>query len=281
MLPLSLSEKLLRLAEGEQIAASLLKHAVVRELKDEHIILEKISGRTKATLCIADVPALDKWLYNRYAIPDLAAYIQALKNEATDRAELVRVSSDSKTVTRRTYKGFLVNSYVPVPCALNGQPFVVQPHVGTFQFVYDFERFIPDADVVVIGIENMENFRHVAKLAYLFEGIIPLFVSRYPQEQSKDLIKWLQSIPNSYLHFGDFDFAGISIYLNEYKPHLGERASFFVPDNVEELLSLHGNSKLYDQQRSVSGEIVEENLLVLVGLIHKYKRGLEQEVFLI
>jgi len=35
-----------------------------------------------------------------------------------------------------------------------------------------------------------------------------LFVSRYPQTQSKDLLNWLQSIPNPYLHFGDFDLTG-------------------------------------------------------------------------
>ena len=46
-----------------------------------------------------------------------------------------------------------------------------------------------------------------------------LFVCRYPQ--SNDLIKWLQSIPNRYLHFGDLDFAGINIYLNEFKKYLG------------------------------------------------------------
>ncbi|MFO7823917.1 MAG: hypothetical protein R6V72_08245, partial [Cyclobacterium sp.] len=47
--------------------------------------------------------------------------------------------------------------------------------------------------------------------------------------QSKDLIKWISSIPNNYLHFGDFDMSGIGIYLNEYKKHFPIKSQFFIP----------------------------------------------------
>ena len=117
---------------------------------------------------------------------------------------------------------------------------------------------------------------------YLFGGIKPLFVSRYPQNQCKDLIKWLQTIPNPYLHFGDLDFSGIGIYLNEFKKHLGNRATFFIPSNAEELLERYGNRELYDnQKRNFSMEEIEEiKLNQLITMIHEYKRGLEQEVFI-
>ena len=92
---------------------------------------------------------------------------------------------------------------------------MLYPTEGTFQFIYDYERFILPADITIVGIENPENFRQISQQQYLFKDIKPLFVCRYPQNQSKDLLKWLQSIPNSYLHFGDFDLAGIGIYLNE------------------------------------------------------------------
>lgn len=76
-------------------------------------------------------------------------------------------------------------------------------------------------------IEDPSNFRHLQKQRKLFGDIHPLFVSRCPQ--SKDLIKWLQTIPNRYLHFGDFDFAGLNIYINEFKKHLHDIASFYLP----------------------------------------------------
>ncbi len=279
MIPLSVSEKLLRLAGGEQLPASTLKHAIVDELIAEGIISERITGRTKRTLYIADSKTLDLWLFNRHTINNLSEYIAVLKNETATRADLVLATNDSKTQTKRTYKGFLVNSYEPVTCTLNRQPFIVHPQAGTFQFIYDFENFVPAPDATIVGIENMENFRFVEKQAYLFENIKPLFVCRYPQEQSKDLMKWLLSIPNPYLHFGDYDFAGINIYLSEYKKHLNKRASFFIPADIEELLNKYGKPKLYDTQQLSQAEIVEDGIKNLIALLHKHKRGLEQEVF--
>src|SRR5690606_36529849 len=163
--------------------------------------------------------------------------------------DLVAISSNSKLKSTRTFKGFLINSYNPIMATLNGKKTTFNFTQGVFQFIYDFESFVPNENITIVGIENAENFRWIAKQQYLFEDIQPLFVSRYPQNQSKDLIKWLPIIANNYLHFGDFDFAGIGIYLNEYKKHLSEKAYFFVPNDIEKRLRLNGNSKLYDKQK--------------------------------
>jgi hypothetical protein len=175
-----------------------------------------------------------------------------------------------------------VNSYIPIKVTLNGKPITLNFAEGTFKFIYDFEKFIPEQKVTIVGIENPENFRFIEKQKHLFKDIQPLFVSRYPQNQSKDLVKWLQSIPNNYLHFGDFDFAGIGIYLNEFKKHLDEKALFFVPNNMEELIRLNGNRKLYNEQNInfKVERINEENLLKLIETIHKYRKGLEQELLI-
>ena len=281
MLPLALAEKLQLLARGEQFPASGLKHAITSELIAEGIISELRAGLTKVTLFIPDIEAFNNFVYNRWAISNLNDYIQTLKNADATRAELVQAGSNSKAADRRTFKGFLVNSYMPIEAALNGDHITICPSPGTFQFIYDYERFIPDADVIVIGVENAENFAFAEKQQYLFPGMKTLFVSRYPQEQSKDLIRWLQSIPNPYLHMGDYHFAGINIYLQEYKKHLGAKASFFIPDNMEQLLEQYGNKTLYDRQQLNNTGIVEEKLQQLIVLIHKYKKGLEQEILLI
>jgi hypothetical protein len=147
--------------------------------------------------------------------------------------------------------------------------------------VYDFESLIPPADTVIIGVENAENFRHIEKQQYLFKEVKALFVCRYPQGQSNDLMEWLRSVPNPYLHFGDLDFAGINIYLQEYKKHLGTRATFFIPENTETLLIKYGNRKLYDQQKLNAVAITEDGLQKIIALLHKYKAGLEQEALLI
>lgn len=158
-------------------------------------------------------------------------------------------------------------------------PLTIYPNEGTFTFIYDYDSFAPSKKATIVGVENPENFRHIQKQKKLFENINPLFVSRYPQ--NKYLIRWLQTIPNNYLHFGDFDFAGINIYWNEYKKLLGEKAKFFLPEDIEQLLSTKGNRDNYNNQTILfdKNDVKEDDILNLIGLIEKYKKGLEQEIY--
>ena len=282
MITLPLAEKLHLLACGEQVPASQLRYPVIKELIDEDIVKEIRSGLTKRTLYIADQAEFSNYLYNSYAITSLQEYIATLKNAGSTRADLVQAGADSKIVARRSFKGFLVNTFMPIECSLNGNSFLLQPQPGAFRFIYDYERFVPARDVVIVGVENAENFRQVEKQKYLFQDLKPLFISRYPQQQYKDVIRWLQSTPNTYLHLGDYDLAGINIYLQEYKRHLGDRASFFVPPNIEELIERYGNKALYDQQQlNRTTAISEPALQKLVSLINKHRKGLEQEALLL
>lgn len=281
-IPISIAEKLLLLCEGEKIPASKIRHSIINEMLDNGILKKQIQGRSKALIYCTEPQLVNDFLQNHYGISDLQNYINTLQDIEITRADLIVVSSDSKQKSVRTFKGFLVNCFSPILATTNKKSIVLNLTEGAFQFIYDFENFIIPDDITIVGIENPENFRHIEKQKSLFENIKPLFVSRYPQNQSKDLLKWLQSIPNSYLHFGDFDFAGIGIYLNEYKKHLGDKARFFTPENIEYLLDNYGNRALYDKQKLKFEQqaIEEENLTNLIALLHQYKKGLEQEIFI-
>lgn len=279
----SLAVKLLQLAKGGRIPASMLNYPLIAELLAEGIIADSRSGRAKSVLHVPRAQHLSAFLLNRFSIHDLEVYIDTLNREDLSRAILVQSAADSKVKKVRTFKGFLVNSYLPVGAVLNGEPMVVHPPKGTFQFIHDFENFVPDADVTIVGIENAESFSQIYRQQHLFGELRTLFVSRYPQGQSKDLIKWLQHIPNPYVHFGDFDFAGVAIYLQEYKRYLGARASFFIPDDLEASLAKLGSKKLYDVQimKFNIQDIEEPGIVALIELMHKYKRGLEQEALIL
>lgn len=279
-IPIHIAEKLVKLSQGKTIPSSAAKHTLIEELVSESIIVR--TGRIQKKLTLVDSKPLILYLQNKYGINDLKKYLEVYQKENLQRNELVDISSNSKLKQVRTFKGFLVYSFSPIKAILNWKPITLNFTDGIFQFIYDFESFIPDQDITIIGIENPENFRHIDKQKYLFQNIKPLFVSRYPQNQSKDLIKWLQSIPNKYLHFGDFDIAGIGIYMNEYKKHLNERAVFFVPNNIEELIRINGNRKLYNEQKvNFRVELIEEEkLLKLIKTIHKYRKSLEQELLI-
>jgi hypothetical protein len=278
--PIHIAEKLLLLMQGESIPSSLAKHSLIDDLVLEGIIERK--GRIKKSLLLSDKKALQTFLQNIFSINDLQQYIEVSKKEDVTRSELVAISSDSKLTSVRTFKGFMVNCYFPIDATLNGKQITINPVDGTFQFIYDFEKFILPPDITIIGLENPENFRHINSQKYLFKDIKPLFVSRYPQNQNKDLIKWLQLIKNNYIHFGDFDFAGIGIYLNEFKKHLADKAFFFVPINIDRLIADYGNKQRYNQQKiSFKLELIQEDKLIqLIKIIHKYRKGLDQEIFI-
>lgn len=279
-LPIHLAQKLVQLTDGETLPSSTANHSIIEELVAEGII--ERTGRIQKIIQLVNRDALFQYLQNKYGINNLEKYIEVTQKENVQRSELIEVSSNSKLKIIRTFKGFLINGYIPIKVMLNGNETMFNFTEGIFQFLYDYDNFIPEKNITIVGIENTENFRWITKQKHLFTDIKPLFVSRYPQNQSKDLIKWLQSIPNNYLHFGDFDFSGIGIYLNEFKKHLGEKAQFFIPINIEELIISYGNKNLYNQQKlNFSKKIyIEENILRLIEIINRNKKGLEQEIFI-
>ena len=165
------------------------------------------------------------------------------------------------------------------------------PCPGSFLYISDYQHFRIPEEAIVVGVENMENFRLPERQAAVFEeigeqfgggGVPPLLlVSRYPQ--SKDLVNWLKSIPNYYVHFGDFDLAGIQIFLTEFFAHLGpERSAFFVPDDIENRLLCSGSRERYDVQFARFGkmDVPDLRVLPLVQLIHRCQKGYDQEGYI-
>lgn len=278
-LSLPMAEKLLQLRNGEKIQASKLRQAIFQELLSENILYK--TGRTRGLVLLVNTEQFDLYLQNHYSIANLEEYVDVLRREEFSRSDLVKVSTDSKLTSKRSFKGFLVNCYEPVNIVLNQTRTRLQPQPGLFHFIYDYEQFIPDSEYTIVGIENPENFRHIEKQKQLFRHLKPLFISRYPQGQHADVIRWLQLIPNPYLHFGDYDLAGINIYLNEIKRYIPEKSTFFIPHDIEELLLLYGNYGRYDRQKlhTPAGGIQEEGIIELIKMIHRHKKGLDQEIF--
>lgn len=274
------------LAAGEPVPSSKLKGKLFENMISDGVLIVTAQGSRKIYRA-ANEQSLRNYVAIHYDIRNLEEYLALLKKEDASRAEQVKVSGNSKLKYRRTFRGFLVNSYDSIPVNLSGQHFELLPADGTFAFIYDCDMFSIPEDVIIVGIENPENFRYIRKQKWLFDACLPekakiLFVSRYPQEQSHDLLEWLLLIPNRYVHFGDLDLAGIHIYLSEYYCHLKERASFLIPDDFETRL-LHGSFERYNDQYQKFGkmDIPDKSLIPLVNSIHRFHRGYDQEGFII
>lgn len=269
------------LIAGGRVAASKLREDFARELMSEGFITVHSHG-SRRTFSAINTKALKDYLTSRCESLRLleSNNFNSWDKEILSRSELATDTGNSKLVKVRSCPGFPINSFEPIKCLLCGSEFVVCPPNGSFMFVDNWQSFIIPKDVVVVGIENMENFRMIREQRAMFESQIGMhsfiFVSRYPQ--STDLRKWLQRIPNRYVHFGDFDLAGINIFITEFQKYLGERSSFFIPSDIEERLA-KGSNERYDAQYSRFNQLHtdEPYLQRLIDLINKYHRGYDQE----
>ena len=274
---MAISASIQALISGEQVAGSRLSSKLLDELMAENLLLVVTHGSRKSYRA-RDVEALKRYLLDKdenYRILDVSSSVS--------RASMAAETGNSKLLTVRSCPGFPINSYKPVLCSLRGNEFVINPTEGSFAFVDDWQHFVIPEDVVVVGVENMENFRMIRKQRMLFESVLGdktlLFVSRYPQ--STDLRSWLQNIPNRYIHFGDFDLAGINIFLTEFQKYLGDRASFLIPSDIEQRLS-QGSSVRYNAQYGKFHTLhcSDKDLQSLVDLINKYHRCYDQEGYI-
>ena len=279
-LTLKIAKVLVQLINEESIPNHSAKSRLIDDLVSENIIFRK--GKHKKSLELINETNLHTYLANQLQINDLNKYILALENENSTRSELVKITTDSKKSKERAFKGFLVNSYSSIKAELNNETIILNPDKGSFVFIYDYESFKVPKEITIIGVENAKNFSQIQEQKYLFENINPLFVSRYPQNQNKDFIKWMNSIPNNYLHFGDFDIAGIGIYLNEYKKHLLGKATFFIPENIKSVLRKNGNRERFDNQKInfKIDNIQESKIIELIEIIKLEKKGLDQEYYI-
>lgn len=279
---MAISASIQALLAGEQVAGSKLNSKLLDELLAEGLLLVVSRGSRKSYRA-RDMETLKKFLIDK----DESFRIIEV-NASDSRALMATETGNSKLVMVRSCPGFPVNSYEPIECFLDRKPLVVSPQEGSFLFVSDWEKFTIPEDVVVIGIENMENFRMIRRQRRFFEEYLHthglsdkvLFVSRYPQ--STDLRRWLCTISNHYLHFGDFDLAGINIFLYEFQQYLGkERSSYLIPDDIESRLK-SGSRKRYDEQyyrfKDIKSDVCE--LQQLIDLIHHERKAYDQEGYI-
>ena len=154
---MAISVSIQALLAGEQVAGSRLNSKLLDELLVEGLLLVVSHGSRKSYRA-RDVEALKRFLIDKDEV------FRILEVNASDsRALMATETGNSKLVMVRSCPGFPVNSYEPIECFLDRKPLVVSPQEGSFLFVSDWEKFTIPEDVVVMGVENMENFRMIRK----------------------------------------------------------------------------------------------------------------------
>ena len=287
----NLIDNIRRLLDGEQMPASKLKYGWVEDFVDSGLLIP-IPHKTRLAYKIANKESFLSALPSIHpALKDLDKAAELVDNEGgMSRAEQVAAFGNSKAKKTKTAYGFMVNSLEPIETTLRGVTFIVQPPMGSYVFIADPKSFEIPEDVLVVGIENMENFYRIREQDQFVKKMIEkligttdrkiLFVSRYPQNVS--LREWLMAHKNWYFHFGDYDLEGVRIFQSEFQKYIPERSYMLIPDDIEKYIEQYGSRELYDKHYSRCKNLNSKNedIQNLLDCIHKHRKGCEQEVFI-
>lgn len=221
------------------------------------------------------VPSID----NLYHLHDTKS-----SQGSVSREELAKNTLGTKTYSSRVASGLLYNVSSPIKAVYQNRPITINPtETGPQMVLFPGLLRLPD-NVVIISAENAEIVGLRAN-AELFEKEfgVPVVYAYRPTRSKAHLHEFLAAnASNRYIHWGDFDWGGIRIYLSEFKAKYKERSTFWVPDNIDAFIKLTAareNKKLLAGQPPVPAEKVREEagLQRLWNWLMMHDAGVEQE----
>lgn len=276
-LPLSFARCLLRLQNGEQLNPSEIKaKSLLKQFFEDGVLQKQPLGNRRSAYFCANAGILQNYLRVQTDILSLESYIDEFDNIASDGESSLGASKSTKDFRLRSLQGFFIKA-MNSEIRILGEILRPQPQ-GIQLFVHQPENLQISKTALIVGVENPECFLKFEKLAHLFPQKELFVIMRYMSHSPN---RWLQTISNNYLHFGDFDPAGLSIYIHEYRKQLpAHRCSYFLPPNIEQLIHQYGLTQLYDQQSYLLKNIdfcQYPETKRLINLLNKHRKGLEQE----
>ena len=250
---------------------------ILKELLDCGAAKRIVAGRA-VRICVENEKAMASFLDDR-----LPLGLETPHTVPTSRNEAVRLHGNAKACRTSAAKGVFVRSLRP------GVQFI-----GDRGVLPIYELTILSGGAAV-AIEEPNPWRFAGQIALVeneeafwqHERALPevelaLFgIGRL----SGKVLRWLAGPGFTgcrFLHWGDYDAVGIAEYVR-VRDALPGRVRLHVPDNIEQLLSIHGERDRYENQlQALSGLRGDLEPLVtrMVQLFDKYRRGLDQELLL-
>lgn len=279
-IPENIAEKLARLMKGERIPASSLAHPIITELHNEGIVHKQTKGIDKVVYYIQDAKSLVAYIRNYYGDSNLNKYLEEVKNQSSKKLANAIAALNLEHQKRKVLNGFFVSIPDGIKNQINNEiQLIDSPPATSILFVSQYSNFIPPSDATIIGIDDPEYFQRVASQKEIFGIDKVIYV--FKQSHSTDLIRWLEFIPNPYLHFCDLDFSSLTIYYSQYKKRLGEKCNLFLPKDLENLFTNKGERSLYDDQLQYEPKndaLSDKTIQDVVTLIHRHKKGVRLQL---
>ncbi|MDZ7819669.1 MAG: hypothetical protein U5K55_14135 [Aliarcobacter sp.] len=219
--------------------------------------------------------------YNVNSIEDLDYFINENK-EPKSRDEIVDNYSHTKRIESKSFNGLMISVFDKLEVICNGKKQYFYPLEGSGLFLHYSSKLQLDDDIIVVGVENPQVVWNIDKYKYLFEKCKKYLFVCISEYKTNYQYKWLESFSGKYIHFGDFDLAGINIYLNTIVPRLKKAKfhSFLIPDNIYKIIKEKNYQKDYSNQIRFFNiqSNNDKNLQELISFIKNNKLTLEQEM---
>ncbi len=220
--------------------------------------------------------------YKVNCIEDLDYFME--EKEPKSRDEIADNYSHTKRVESKSFNGLMISVFDKLEVIYNEKKQYFYPLEGSGLFLHYSSKLQLDDDVIVVGVENPQVVWNIDKYKHLFnkeKRYLFLCISEYKTTYQ---YAWLESFSGEYIHFGDFDLAGINIYLNTIVSKLKncKSHSYLIPDNIYEKIKKRNYQKDYSNQtRYLNIESKSEpKLQELISFIKDTKLTFEQEMLI-
>lgn len=209
---------------------------------------------------------------------ELVSYIDKLSTPQT-RDEISNNNKNTKSIQSPSFKGLNVSVLRPLEVFIKGKEQTLMPLEGCSTFLHFASPLTLQKDTIVVGVENYQTLLYILRYKHLFndgKDYMFLLIKNINTSFERD---WLESLKNDYLHFGDYDLAAISIYLNEICPKLKQSShSYFINDFILKKIE-NGDRELYSKQiiQYRKLESKDKRVQKLINFINTKMRSVEQE----
>lgn len=241
-------KRLLALYNGEELTLSETQTRLFDKMKREGVIVPASQHGSRTTFKAVGLERLKQYLSEELSIQDLQSFHDFIFAESNKqhKTETPEMQGEQRSLKPSPMEGFLVTSVEPIRAQVGGRHFTIDPPQGIYLYIYEYKMFSVPRDVLIVGVENVKVFHRIRSYLNLFPQKKILFVHRHPG--GAELAQWLKTVSNQYIHFADFDLASIYTFQHDIYSRIGERASFLVPRNIDELIG-RGSRARYDTQQ--------------------------------
>lgn len=256
--------------------SSLLR---LRPLIDAGVLIESRAGSGKS-LALLDVENFDKFVAMHYPT---GLFVDDLDSDSLDKRTLSLTRyRDSKMLGGLDFEivqfkllgntQLRIGSHEARASALPG---------GLGSFVLHDNRISEYPSPTFSGrLATVENPTVFLSLPWRTLGVDLVVLTH--GRMSRRMISWLSSVDMqcaTITHFGDYDPVGLSEFLRLHE-HIGERAAFFIPPNVDELFKRFSKRELLTRSSRLLPRLeqsVHPEVRRLLSLMRSNSGGLEHE----